>query len=38
MSDEQGGALGTTNPRLNIEDMEEEEDVFDHGGGLETGE
>ena len=38
VSDEEGGALGTTNLRLNIEDMEEEEDVFDHGGGLETGE
>ena len=38
VSDEEGGAPGTTNPRLNIENMEEEEDVFNHGGGLETGE
>ena len=38
MSDEEGGAPGTTNPRLNIENMEEEEDVFNHGGGLATGE
>ena len=38
VSDEEGGALETTNPRLNIENMEEEEDVFNHGGGLETSE
>ncbi len=38
VSDEEGGALETTNPRLNIENIDEEEDVFNHCCGLETSE